>query len=96
MNAIKKVRRYMERHPGAAESVVLARLAASLNDEREFRLKDLYELDLEAFDLAVELMNDWRLDRYYAAQMNLLDAIVGDAQPGRGGEPRVSEPAPTH
>ncbi len=81
MNAIKKVRLYMEAHPSRRESRVLAQLAASLADERAFPLADLYALDLEAFELAIDLMKDWRLDRYYAARLKLLDTIVGSVMP---------------
>jgi hypothetical protein len=41
----------------------------------------LYELDLEAFELAIELMRDWRLDRYYAARLRLFDTILADVLP---------------
>lgn len=86
MNAIKKVRLYIEANPGARESKVLARLAAALADERPFALSDLYALDLEAFDLAIDLMRDWRLDRYYAARLKLLDTIVAGVLPELGDE----------
>jgi hypothetical protein len=81
MNAIKKVRRYMQAHPKADASRVLAHLAACLADERAFPLSELYGLDMEAFDLAIELMRDWRLDRYYAARLKLLDTILVDVLP---------------
>jgi ATP-dependent protease HslVU (ClpYQ) peptidase subunit len=79
MNAIKKVRQYIARNPDTAESHVLARLAASLADEREFALEDLYEMELEAFELAVALITDWRLDRYYAARLKLIETIIDEA-----------------
>lgn len=82
MNAIKRVRLYMQKHPTTHEARVLAHLAACLADERAFPLADLYALDMEAFDLAIELMRDWRLDRYYAARLKLLDTILVDVLPG--------------
>lgn len=81
MNAIKKVRRFMEARPRSNESKVLALLAASLAGEKSFPLGDLYELDLDAFELAIELMRDWRLDRYYAARLRLFDTILADVLP---------------
>ncbi len=81
MNAVKKVRKYMEANPRAEASRVLALLATSLADETPFPLDALYRLDLEPFDLAVELMRDWRLDRYYAARLRLLDTILVDVLP---------------
>lgn len=88
MNAIKRVRLYMQKHPTTAESRVLAHLAACLADERPFPLADLYALDMEAFDLAIELMRDWRLDRYYAARLKLLDTILVDVLPGMAADAR--------
>jgi hypothetical protein len=81
MNAIKKVRRFMEARPKSNEAKVLALLAASLAGEKSFPLGDLYELDLDAFELAIELMRDWRLDRYYAARLRLFDTILADVLP---------------
>ncbi|MFN9807413.1 MAG: hypothetical protein ACK56N_13435 [Betaproteobacteria bacterium] len=81
MNAIKKVRRFMEARPHSNEAKVLALLAASLAGEKSFPLGDLYELDLEAFELAIELMRDWRLDRYYAARLRLFDTILVEVLP---------------
>ena len=92
MNAIKKVRLYMQAHPTTHAARILAQLAACLADERPFPLAELYELDMEAFDLAIDLMRDWRLDRYYAARLKLLDTIVGDVLPElmADGEPAVT------
>jgi hypothetical protein len=93
MNAIKKVRRYMQSHPKADASRVLAHLAACLADERAFPLSELYSLDMEAFELAIELMRDWRLDRYYAARLKLLDTILVDVLPEIAGEATPAAPA---
>jgi hypothetical protein len=78
MNAIKEVRRYLLKHPGTASSKVLARLTAAIGEESTFPLGDLYTLEAEAFDLAIELMKDWRLDRYYAARIKLFDAVLSE------------------
>jgi hypothetical protein len=48
----------------------------------------LYELDQHAFDLAIELLRDWRLDRYYAARIKLFDVALS----GVMGQPEVSTP----
>jgi hypothetical protein len=91
MNAIKQVRRYLEQHPNRKSSLVLANLVEALGEEREIPLRDLYELDQEAFELAIELIKDWRLDRYYAARIRLFDVVLaglpGRNKPGPNGEP---------
>jgi hypothetical protein len=78
MNAIKKVRRYLIRNSDAPSSQVLRRLTTALGEEREFPIFELYEMDLEAFELAVELLQDWRLDRYYASRIRLFDTVLAD------------------
>ncbi len=97
MNAIKKVRLFMQAHPNTEAARVLALLAASLADDRPFNLGLLYELELEAFDLAIDLMKDWRLDRYYAARLKLLDTILADVLPelADGGAEASPREAPT-
>ena len=82
MNAIKQVRKYLEQHPTRKSSFFLANLVEALGEEREIPLRDLYELDHEAFELAIELIKDWRLDRYYAARIKLFDLVLAGL-PGR-------------
>jgi len=89
MNAIKEVRKYLLRNSGSASSTVLARLIAAIAEESEFPLGELYALDAEAFDLAIELMKDWRLDRYYAARIKLFDTVL-EEMPSESAEEAVS------
>ena len=78
MNAIKQVRKYLLKNPKTDSSLVLARLISAVAEESAFPLGDLYRLDAEAFDLAIELLRDWRLDRYYAARIKLFDVVLSD------------------
>jgi hypothetical protein len=94
MNAVKKVRKYMETNPRSESSRTLALLAASLAEDTPFPLASLYQLDLEPFELAIELMRDWRLDRYYAARLRLLDTILVDVLPELAREQLVQVPPP--
>lgn len=75
MNAIKKVRKYLQANPESEQSRCLAQLVAALAQEEAFPLKSLYQLDMETFGLAVELMRDWRLERYYASRLKLFDTV---------------------
>jgi len=81
MNAIKEIRKYLEKHPNSEASRTLARLAAALAEERVFDLGELYQLDLQSFTLAIELLRDWRLDRYYAARIRLFDVVLNHVLP---------------
>lgn len=82
MNAIKQIRKYLENHPHTDAAQTLGRLAAALAEEAEFPLAELYKLDYETFSLAIELLKDWRLDRYYAARIRLFDTVLSQLQEG--------------
>jgi hypothetical protein len=76
MNAIKKVRQYLLRNPDTASSRMLSHLVVTLGEEGSFPLGDLYSVELEAFELALDLLRDWRLDRHYAARIKLFDVAL--------------------
>jgi hypothetical protein len=86
MNAIKQIRKYLEKDPHSEAATILGRLTAALAEEGQFSLADLYKLDYDAFNLAIDLLKDWRLDRYYAARIRLFDVVLNqvqaDADPG--------------
>ena len=73
MNAIHRARRFIERNPNEQSAVVLSQLVLALESDRSFELASLYELDFDMFDLAVEILKEWRLDRYYAGKARLFD-----------------------
>ncbi len=73
MNAIKQARRFIEKNPDDMGAAVLANLVLALESERSFELSTLYQLDLKTFDLAMDILKEWRLDRYYAGKGKLLD-----------------------
>ena len=52
-------------------------------------LSGLYALDWESFELAIELMRDWRIDRYYADRTNLFTAP--SKQPARSADLETAE-----
>lgn len=73
MRALKKARKLIERNPGKPAAKILSSLVVALESEQPFRLSDLYQLDYDDFGLAVELLTEWRLDRYYSSKAVLLD-----------------------
>ena len=81
MNAIKQIRKYLEKNPTSESSRALAELAAALAEERDYSLAELYRLNYEEFNLAIDLLKDWRLDRYYAARIKLFDVVLNDVLP---------------
>lgn len=73
MNAIKKARQIILATPDSQEALTLARLVLALEAETDFPLVSLYALNLDSFGLAMEILKEWRLDRYYAQKGKLLD-----------------------
>jgi len=81
LNAIRELRKYLIRKPSDPSAKTLAKLAVALANDREFPLADLYRLPFEEFELALAVMRDWRLDRYYAARILLFDVVLNDVLP---------------
>ena len=90
MRAIKEARKFIERSPKQPQAMTLSRLVLALESEGDFAIADLYQLDGERFKLALEILDEWRLDRHYASksklfdvsmQLAVLDAEVDDAAP---------------
>ena len=73
MRAIKKVRQLIAHEPLNPTAQIFARLISSLVDEIDFSLKDLYELDTSDFELAMDILQEWRLDRYYMGKAKTFD-----------------------
>lgn len=76
MNAIKEAKKLIARDPFKESAKALADLVLSLESREPYRLERLYELDLDQFDLALQILKEWRLDRYYAGKAKLYDAAT--------------------
>lgn len=73
MNAIKTGRRLIAEHPDSLDARIVSALVLALESEQPFHLGGLYQLDLKTFELALEILREWRLDRYYAGKAKLFD-----------------------
>lgn len=76
MNAIKKARRLIAADPYTLAATTLARLVRALESDEQFELSDLYKLDYDRFELALDILKEWRLDRYYLGKVRLHDLAV--------------------
>ncbi len=76
MNEIKKARRLIQTDPLAPAAVILASLVRALESEEKFDLGDLYRLNFDNFNLAMDILKAWRLDRYYSGKAKLHDLSV--------------------
>ncbi|MCG9096312.1 hypothetical protein [Laribacter hongkongensis] len=86
MNAAKKIRKLIENGTDAEQIAVLTELARALEFGRDFNLARLYDIDQRYFELAVELINDWRFDHHIGARSRLTTLLVS-------GEPAPAEVA---
>lgn len=76
MRVIKKARRLILSQPQTLAAQTLSKLILSLENETEFSISDLYRLDLKEFDMAINLLQEWRLDRYYEGKAKLFDVSM--------------------
>ncbi|MBA4262776.1 MAG: hypothetical protein C0443_12355 [Comamonadaceae bacterium] len=84
MHALKQTRKLIEKKPESPAAQTLSALVVALESESPFALNILYQLDYDHFELALDLIKEWRLDRYYSSKVRLLDLSVqvGDMKPG--------------
>ena len=76
MNAIKLAQHFISKNPGHKDARTLAQLVLSLEAEIAFPLTLLYQMDLDHFNVALDILKEWRLDRYYAGKAKLFDMAV--------------------
>ncbi|MDD2846114.1 MAG: hypothetical protein PHT57_14300 [Rhodoferax sp.] len=74
MLAIKKARKLIENNPNDAAAKTIAALVLALESETSLSVAQLYSLDDKRFELALEILNEWRLDRHYASKLRLIDS----------------------
>lgn len=73
MNEIKKARRLIEANPHTDAAKTLAALVLALESEEKFDLAAIYKLNYDNFNLAIDILKEWRLDRYFSGKAKLHD-----------------------
>ena len=76
MRAIKEARKFIEKDPENPSAQTLSRLVLALESDSQFQISDIYKLDFDRFNLALEILAEWRLDRYYAGKARLFDVSL--------------------
>lgn len=76
MRAIKEARHLIEKSPDTEPAKTLSRLVLALENEASFEISDIYQLDMVNFQLALKILQEWRLDRYYAGKARLFDTAL--------------------
>jgi hypothetical protein len=65
MHAIKKARKIIEKDASKPFAKVLSKLIVSLETEENFQIKQIYDLSHSEFELVIEIIKEWRIDRHY-------------------------------
>jgi hypothetical protein len=73
MRAIKRARKFIEQNPSDPTAQTLSRLVLALESEADFPISELYMLDFDRFNMALQMLREWRIDRYYAGKARLFD-----------------------
>ena len=68
MQAIKKARKIIEKDISKPFAQLLSKLIVALESEENFQIRQLYELNPSEFDLVIEILKEWRIDRYYMSK----------------------------
>ena len=76
MRAIKKVKKFIERSPNSTEGITFAKLILALESDQVFPVTELYKLNSDDFDLVIELLKDWRIDRFYIGEAKAFDSAT--------------------
>ncbi len=74
MQSRKRLQAYVSKRPGCASSRQLHLLDHALRHHSDFSLPDLCLLESEPFEIAVELLREWRSTLEYAGRLRLLKA----------------------
>ncbi len=76
MRAINTARKLIKADPLSPSAVVMADLVLALETKANYPLADIYKLNYKDFELAIEIIKDWRIDRYYVGKGKLIDIAV--------------------
>lgn len=71
MNNLKKIEKRILKNPDEPASQVFRELIKSLDQKQAFNLVTIYDLDYDDFQLALDVLKDWRLDRYAKTRKRL-------------------------
>lgn len=76
MFAITQARKLIEEKPESEAAKTLARLVRALESDEKFNLGEIYALDYNNFNVGIEVLKDWRFERYYPGKVRLHDLSV--------------------
>lgn len=63
-NAVKTIARHIRNNPDSRGGEILRGLCVALEAKEPFEIHQIYELDKKAFEMALDLLEEWRFDRH--------------------------------
>lgn len=63
-NAVKNIAKFIRKNPDDKATATLRDLCMALESSATFDLSCLYDLEKKPFELAIELLEEWRFDRH--------------------------------
>lgn len=81
MSAAKQIRKLIVSGENPEQVQVLKDLAAALEVGRPFNIQSLYDIDMDYFELGLELLRDWRFDRRISSRSKLLEQLLSETAP---------------
>lgn len=63
-NAVKTIAKFIKKNPESDAATILMDLCKALESKGDYRLCSIYDLDKKQFEMAMELLNEWRFDRH--------------------------------
>jgi hypothetical protein len=80
MNVLKQLEQHLLKDPQAPENQILGGLIKALCMGEDFKLTDLYDLNHTDFELALEVMKNWRTSRYTKTRERIKEMIDKPAE----------------
>lgn len=67
-NAVKTIAKFIKKNPDSADAEILKKFCAALEDKSAFDLESLFALKSKTFEMALDLLDEWRFDRHVASR----------------------------
>jgi hypothetical protein len=76
MFAANQIHKKIRLQPESDIAQIFSRLIVSLESDEPLKLQEIYSMPFDDFKLAIEIIRDWRVERYYKSKMKVLDTSV--------------------
>lgn len=77
MNAAKRLKKLLDSGENSAQLDVLKTLVIALHQKQAFDLSLLYTIDYPCFQIALQLLDDWRLGQHLDTRSKLMERLFG-------------------